>query len=84
MTAVSKIIELFSPITNEFQLGNAANRSKWGCNHIGDYLTLLDNTKDLRKTFPDVCLAGSSIIDFEPLCHPSVLPTGCLSLKINN
>ena len=67
MTAVSKIIELFSPITNEFQLVNSANRSKWGCNHIGDYLTLLDNTKDLRKTFPDVCLAGSSIIDFEPL-----------------
>ena len=67
MTAVEKIIEAFSPITNEFQLGNAVNRSKWGCSHVGEYLTLLDNTKDLRKTFPNVCLVGSSIIDFEPL-----------------
>ena len=67
MVALETIIRAFRPITSEYQLGNAINRSKWGCRHVGDYLTLLDCTKHLRKTFPGVFLAGSSIIDFEPL-----------------
>ena len=66
-SAVETIIREFRPITNEYQLGNAVNRSKWGCRHVGDYLTLLDCTRHLRQAFPDVFLAGSSVIDFEPL-----------------
>ncbi|MBO67121.1 MAG: hypothetical protein CL398_02310 [Acidiferrobacteraceae bacterium] len=65
--AIKKIIESFYPITNEFQLGNAINRSKWGCRHVQDYLNLLDMVIDLREQFPEVILAGSSVIDFEPL-----------------
>ena len=65
--AVEQIITAFWPITHEYQLGNAVNRSKWGCRHIGDYLTLVDCTTHLRETFPGIVLAGSSIIDFEPL-----------------
>lgn len=66
-SAVETIIREFRPITNEYQLGNAVNRSKWGCRHVGDYLALLDCTRHLRQAFPDVFLAGSSVIDFEPL-----------------
>jgi len=65
--AIHKIIESFGSITNEFQLGNAINRSKWGCRHVQDYLNLLDMTIDLKKQFPKIILVGSSVIDFEPL-----------------
>ena len=65
--AVEQIINAFWPLTREFQLGNAVNRSKWGCRHTGDYLMLLDAATRLPEQFPGIVLAGSSIIDFEPL-----------------
>lgn len=65
--AVEQIIKAFWPLTHEFQLGNAVNRSKWGCRHTGDYLMLLDATIRLPEQFPGIVLAGSSVIDFEPL-----------------
>ena len=65
--AVESIITAFWQLTHEFQLGNAVNRSKWGCRHIGDYLALLDATAHLRDGFPGIVLSGSSVIDFEPL-----------------
>jgi hypothetical protein len=64
--AVEQIIDAFWPLTREFQLGHAVNRSKWGCRHTGDYLTLLDATTRLPEQFPGIVLAGSSVIDFEP------------------
>jgi hypothetical protein len=65
--AVEQIINGFWSVTREFQLGNAVNRSKWGCRHTGDYLMLLDALTHLRDQFPGIVLAGSSVIDFEPL-----------------
>ena len=65
--ALEQIINAFWPLTREFQLGNAVNRSKWGCRHTGDYLMLLDATTHLPEQFPGIVLAGSSVIDFEPL-----------------
>ena len=65
--ALEQIIDAFWPLTREFQLGNAVNRSKWGCRHTGDYLMLLNATTRLPVQFPGIMLAGSSIIDFEPL-----------------
>ena len=65
--AVETIITAFWKLTQEFQLGNAINRSKWGCRHVGDYLALLDATVHLRERFPGIVLSGSSVIDFEPL-----------------
>ncbi|HJP06992.1 MAG TPA: hypothetical protein QF882_06020 [Arenicellales bacterium] len=67
LRAVDSIITAFSPLTREFQIGNAINRSKWGCRHTGEYLDLLDGVNELRSRRPDVVLAGSSVIDFEPL-----------------
>ncbi|HCV21690.1 MAG TPA: hypothetical protein DF863_09580 [Gammaproteobacteria bacterium] len=65
--AVETIVDAFTPLTQEFQLGNAINRSKWGCRHSGDYLSLLDAVADLPMRFHNIVLAGSSVIDFEPL-----------------
>ncbi len=50
-----------------FQIGNAVNRSKWGCAHPGEYLRLLEIAEEVRGHYPDVKLVGSSVIDFEPL-----------------
>ncbi len=64
---VERIICAFLPITQTFQLGNAINRRKWGCRHTGEYLALLDAVSDIRDRMPNIFLAGSSVIDFEPL-----------------
>jgi len=64
---VRQIFTAFSGITNTFQIGNAINRSKWGCHHSGEYFGLLDAAQQLRAEFPDIDLIGSSVIDFEPM-----------------
>lgn len=64
---VYRILDALSPITQDFQIGNAVNRRKWGCSHSGDYLDLLETAQSLRAAFPRVRLIGSSVIDFEPL-----------------
>ncbi|MFT5113473.1 MAG: hypothetical protein ACI8P9_002804 [Parasphingorhabdus sp.] len=51
----------------EYQIGNAINRSKWGCRHTGDYLDLMNIATDCARRYQGVKLAGSSVIDFEPL-----------------
>ena len=43
--AVSHIVETFLPLTQEFQIGNAINRSKWGCHNTTDYLRLLERLR---------------------------------------
>jgi len=66
-TALSSIFTALSPVVEWFQIGNAINRSKWGCHHSGDYLQLLESATRVSRDFPGVKLAGSSVIDFEPL-----------------
>ena len=76
LDAVDQIITAFYPLTKTFQIGNAANRSKWGCHHTGEYLELLKGLSDLRKSRPDLVLGGSSVIDFEPLATLRTLSNG--------
>ncbi len=65
---IKTIFEEVSPICKNFKIGNAFNRSKWGCRHSGEAIKLLEIADRLRKTeFPELFLLGSSIIDFEPL-----------------
>ncbi|HEC12739.1 MAG TPA: hypothetical protein ENI80_05745 [Acidiferrobacteraceae bacterium] len=61
------IFENFKYITTDFQIGNASNRSKWGCRHTGEYLRLLEIAEEVREKYPDIRLVGPSVIDFEPL-----------------
>ncbi|MEM7358860.1 MAG: hypothetical protein AAF431_07180 [Pseudomonadota bacterium] len=64
---VREIIVACEDKTNTFWIGNAINRTKWGCAHTGDYLNLQESVEALRSEFTDLKLLGSSIIDFEPL-----------------
>lgn len=64
---VRKILEAFNGVASHFWIGNAINRTKWGCAHSGQYLQLQEAVEQLRADFPAAKLLGSSIIDFEPL-----------------
>ena len=62
-TIISKTLHL----TDVYWIGNAINRTKWGCAHTGDALLLQEKVEELRNEFSDLKLLGSSVIDFEPL-----------------
>jgi hypothetical protein len=61
------IFRVLGERTEAFQIGNAINRTKWGCKNSGEYLRLLAIADEVRRAHPGVRLAGSSVIDFEPL-----------------
>lgn len=61
------IIQATRHITNTYWIGNAVNRTKWGCAHSGQALDLQEKAEELRAEFEGIKLLGSSIIDFEPL-----------------
>jgi len=65
--SLRRILRTLAGKVDEFQIGNAINRRKWGCAHSGEYLDLLEAADSLRIEFPGVRFAGSSVIDFEPL-----------------
>ena len=64
---VAQIIDQTQHLTNTYWIGNAVNRTKWGCMHSGQALDLQESVEQLRADFPQIKLLGSSIIDFEPL-----------------
>ena len=60
------IFEKFQNITNEFMVGNAINRIKWGFVSVEEYLSFYKIVQSVRdKAFPNIKLIGSSVIDFE-------------------
>ena len=64
---VRQIIDATRRFTNKYWIGNAVNRTKWGCRHSGEALELHEAVEPLRAEYPDLFIIGSSIIDFEPL-----------------
>ncbi|MFW5829374.1 MAG: hypothetical protein ACOCXA_03845, partial [Planctomycetota bacterium] len=69
-----RIVGSFRPFTREFQCGQAINRLKWGCAHVGEGLELARRAEAvLRPRWPELRLIAPSILDFEPLaqmrCH---------------
>lgn len=64
---VRTIVEACHPWAPTFQIGNAINRTKWGCRHSGEYLQLETALNEIRSDFPNIRFLGSSVIDFEPL-----------------
>lgn len=88
---VNTIIGACRGFTNTFQIGNAINRSKWGCHTAADYFILQNKVEELRSQFPDIKVLGSSVIDFEPLTtlrtlinRQSYQLDGCASLLYVN
>ncbi len=64
---VHGILEHTHPQVRHFQICNAINRTKWGCHHSGEALTLFRIAEQVSREYPDIRLLGSSVIDFEPL-----------------
>jgi hypothetical protein len=50
-----------------FQIGQAPNRTKWGCITFGEFAGLLEEAESLRAECPWVRFVGPAVIDFEPL-----------------
>lgn len=65
--ALETVFSRLKHLSGDFQIGNAVNRTKWGCHHSGEYLDLLETAERVRAGHPEVRLVGSSVIDFEPL-----------------
>jgi len=61
------IFDQCQPYAKHFQIGNAINRSKWGCKHSGEYLSLLEHAEIVSEHYPAIELLGASVIDFEPM-----------------
>ena len=61
------IFESTNHLTNTYWIGNAVNRTKWGCAHSGEALDLQVAAEQVRGEFSKLEFWGSSIIDFEPL-----------------
>lgn len=61
------ILATFAGRVSDFQIGQAINRTKWGCAHLGEAFDLFEAAESLRAEFPGVRLVGPGLIDFEPL-----------------
>lgn len=60
------IFKHFSSFVNEYQIGNAINRTKWGFFSMKEYLKWYETIQKIRnKKYPGLKLIGSSVIDFE-------------------
>ena len=60
------IFSSFKGISNEFQIANAINRSKWGFFSIKEYLAFYLVAFNIRnESFQNYVLIGPSVIDFE-------------------
>lgn len=64
---VARICAALPPNATSIQIGNAVNRRKWGCAHLGEYRELLRVAAPVVRAHPRLALLGSSVIDFEPL-----------------
>jgi hypothetical protein len=65
-TSINIIFKTFSPYVNEYQIGNAINRTKWGFFSMAEYMIwykIIQNIRDER--YSSLNLIGSSVIDFE-------------------
>ncbi len=63
---IETIFEHFSSFVNEYQVGNAINRTKWGFFSMKEYLKWYKSIQKIRDAkYPDLKLIGSSVIDFE-------------------
>ena len=60
------IFKKFGSFVYEYQIGNAINRTKWGFFSITEYLNFFEIVfKVKQKSFPNIKLIGSNVIDFE-------------------
>ena len=62
---IKKIFDTFTSITS-YQVGTTINRKKWQFYSVDEYLKFFETIKSVRdKSYHDIKLIGSSVIDFE-------------------
>lgn len=64
--AVDQVLAELPDRVTSLQLGNATNRRKWGCNHLGEYHHLAERVVPCLRASGRL-VVGGSVIDFEPL-----------------
>jgi len=63
---IDTIFAKFSQVANEFQIGNAINRTKWGFFSTKEYMQWYKIAQDIKNSkYPNIALIGPSVIDFE-------------------
>jgi hypothetical protein len=63
---IETIFEKFGSFVDEYQVGNAINRTKWGFSSMDEYLHWYELIQKIRdEKYPQLKLIGSSVIDFE-------------------
>lgn len=63
---IHALFRVFAEFSDEFQIGNAINRSKWGFFSADEYTDFYRVVQDVRdRGFPQIQLIGPSVIDFE-------------------
>ncbi len=63
---VAGLAQLFAPLGQTFQVGQAVNRSKWGVWRPSEYKRLFQiAAEELRAVRPEIRLLGPAVIDFE-------------------
>jgi len=63
---IATIFQKFQHLSNEFMIGNAINRIKWGFVSMEEYLSFYQTIQEVRdREFSQLKLIGSSVIDFE-------------------
>jgi hypothetical protein len=68
--ALLQLVPALWPWSRCFQFGQAINRLKWGCAHVGQGLDLAERAEALlRPRFPKLQTIAPSTLDFEPLAQ---------------
>jgi hypothetical protein len=63
---MQRMFDTFGDISQEYQIGNAINRVKWGFFAVEEYLRFFQTVQKLRdKHYPILQLLGPAVIDFE-------------------
>ena len=63
---IETIFQKFGSLVDEYQVGNAINRTKWGFFSMDEYLKWYEIIQQIRdEKYPQLKLIGSSVIDFE-------------------
>lgn len=77
-TNIKIVFDKFKNISNEFIIGNAINRIKWGFITLDEYIKFYKTIYDIRdKYYKDYKLIGSSVIDFEYHFTIAILAYNC-------
>jgi hypothetical protein len=64
--SLNEVFDSLAPSSNEFQIGNAINRIKWGFYSVKEYLNFFKSAQMIRdREFSQLQLLGPSVIDFE-------------------